>query len=237
MSRVRAVHEFVKVLFSPILVKIRSGPLQGRRWSLTSGKNFLTGKYEPEKTATLAQAVRPGDVVFDIGAHIGYFTVLMSQAVGDSGRVFAFEPRPLNQRFLRRHISVNGCTNVEVLNVSVGDRSGPARLETRTGTGTGHVSATGNIEVAMVSVDSLVDSGRLPAPTFLKIDVEGGEMAVLQGALHTLERHRPRMVLATHGDEIDQRCREFLTPLGYTMTDIGQLRGDTEYLVLPESGV
>lgn len=234
MGRSRGFHEFIKVLFSPILVTIRSGPLRGRRWSLTTGMNFLTGKYEPEKTATLAAEVRPGDVVFDIGAHVGYFTVLMSQAVGTAGRVYAFEPRPLNLRFLRRHIAVNGCSNVEILGVSVGDRPGPARLETRIGTGTGHISATGNVEVDMVSVDTLVDSGRLPAPTFMKIDVEGGEMNVLQGALRVLERHRPRMVLATHGDDIDRRCREFLTPLGYTMTDIGQVQGDVEYLVLPQ---
>lgn len=233
MGLSRGFREFMKVLFAPILITIRSGPLRGRRWSLTTGKNFLTGKYEPEKTATLVAEVRPGDIVFDIGAHVGYFTVLMSQAVGASGRVYAFEPRPLNLRFLRRHVVVNRCDNVEILSTSVGDRPGPARLDTRTGTGTGHISDTGNIAVEMVSVDALVDSGRLPAPTFMKVDVEGGEMMVLQGALRVLERHRPRMVLATHGDDLDARCREFLTPLGYTMTDIGQVKGDVEYLVVP----
>ncbi|MCA1798608.1 MAG: FkbM family methyltransferase [Xanthomonadaceae bacterium] len=234
MGQSRKFREFIKVLFAPILVTIRSGPLQGCRWSLTTGKNFLTGKYEPEKTAMLAAEVRPGDIVFDIGAHVGYFTVLMSQAVGADGRVYAFEPRPLNLRFLRRHVAVNGCGNVEIFDTSVGNRPGTARLETRTGTGTGHISESGNIEVDMVSVDALVDSGRLPAPTFIKVDVEGGEMMVLRGALRVLERHRPRMMLATHGAAIDRQCREFLTPLGYTMTDIGQVEGDVEYLVLPQ---
>ena len=157
----------------------------------------------------------------------------MSDLTGASGKVFAFEPRPLNQRYLARHVRVNGCTNVEILHLCVGDHSGPALLETRTGTGTGHVSATGDTAVEMVSVDELVESGRLPTPSFLKIDVEGGEMGVLRGALRTIERVRPRMVLATHTDELDRECHELLGGLGYTLTDIGQIKGDVEYLVLP----
>lgn len=233
MPKRRAFHEFVKQLLSPIMLPIRSGPLKGKRWIATSGSAFIAGRYEPEKTAALADTVRAGDIVYDVGAHVGYFTVLMSQTVGADGRIYAFEPRPLNQRFLARHLRVNRCDNVEVFHLSVGDRDGPARLETRTGTGTGHVAEDGDLEVDMVSIDAMVGNGHLPPPTFIKIDVEGGELRVLEGARHVLETHRPRMVLATHSDELDNLCRALLMPLGYTMTDIGQLKGDTEYLVLP----
>lgn len=227
------LHELWKSLLAPIMLRIRSGPLAGKRWIAASGSNFISGRYEPEKTATIGNTVRDGDIVFDIGAHVGYFAVLMSGLVGTSGKVFAFEPRPLNQRYLARHVRVNGCDNVEILQLCVGDHSGPALLETRTGTGTGHVSATGDTAVEMVSVDEMVESGRLPTPSFLKVDVEGGEMGVLLGARRTIERVRPRMVLATHGDELDRQCHEFLEGMGYTLTDIGQIKGDVEYLVLP----
>lgn len=234
MPKSRVIHEFFKRLLSPLMLPIRGGPLRGKRWIAASGSNFISGRYEPEKTATIGANVRAGDVVFDVGAHVGYFTVLMSQLVRPGGRIFAFEPRPLNQRFLERHLRVNGCDNVEVLHLSLGDRNGPARLETRTGTGTGHLSEHGDLAVEMASVDELVESGRLPPPTFIKIDVEGGEVMVLEGARRVLETHRPRMVLATHGDELDNLCRAFLMPLGYSMTDIGQVKGDVEYLVLPQ---
>ena len=227
------LHEYCKLLLAPIMLSIRGGPLRGKRWIAASGSNFISGRYEPEKTATIERVGRADDVVFDIGAHVGYFTVLMADRAGPGGKVFAFEPRPLNQRYLARHVRVNGCKNVEILHLCVGDHCGPALLETRTGTGTGYVSATGGTSVEMVSVDEVVESGRLPTPTFLKIDVEGGEMGVLRGARRTIERAHPRMVLATHSDELDRECHDFLEARGYTLTDIGQLKGDVEYLVLP----
>lgn len=228
-----SLYELWKSLLAPIMLPIRSGPLQGKRWIAASGSNFISGRYEPEKTATIERAVQADDIIFDIGAHVGYFAVLMAGLAGPGGKVFAFEPRPLNQRYLERHIRVNGCDNIEVLHLCVGAHCGPALLETRTGTGTGYVSATGGTAVEMVSIDEMVESARLPPPTFMKIDVEGGEMGVLRGARRTIERVRPRMVLATHTDELDRECHEFLGELGYTLTDIGQLKGDVEYLVLP----
>lgn len=229
----RRLHEFVKVLLSPIMLPIARGPLRGRRWIATSGSAFITGRYEPEKTAALASAVGPGDIVFDVGAHVGYFSVLMADRAGPRGHVYAFEPRPLNLRFLRRHIEVNRCTNVTVMDLAVGAGDGMARFDTRTGTGTGHLSPAGNLEVGMTSLDALVDAGRLPPPTFVKIDIEGGEVDALTGALRMLARHRPRLMLATHGDALDRACRGILEPLGYRFEDIGQLKGDVEYLVIP----
>jgi FkbM family methyltransferase len=233
MARSRRIHEFFKVLLSPLMLRIRSGPLKGRRWIASSGSNFISGRYEPEKTATIADNVVAGEVVFDVGAHVGYFAVLMSQLAGETGKVFAFEPRPLNLRFLKRHVAVNDCTNIEILPLCVGERTGPAMLETRTGTGTGHVSETGDTAVRMVSLDELVEAGTLPPPTFVKIDVEGGEMGVLLGARRTIDRYRPRMVLATHDEQLDRQCHELLGGMGYQLTDIGQVKGDVEYLVLP----
>lgn len=230
MKRSRRMHEFFKMALSPIMVPIKDGPLKGKRWILTSGSNFLAGRYEPEKTRAIADVVQPGDVVFDIGAHVGYFTVLMSGIVGSEGRIFAFEPRGINKHFLKRHLKANRCENVEIIEACVGNRTGTARLETRVGTGTGYVSDSGNVEVEMVTIDGLVESGRLPRPDFIKMDVEGGEMMVLEGAAKTIEAHHPRMVLATHGDEIDARCQDFLKARGYALEDIHQPKGDKEMI-------
>lgn len=229
----RAFHEWLKRRLAFITMKIRHGPLKGKSWNISSGSKFIRGEYEPDNTRAIEDLVRPRDVVFDIGAHVGYFTVLMSQRVGPQGRVVSFEPRDINLDFLRQHVLINGCGNVKIVDACVGDHAGAAKLETRVGTGKGFVSDDGNVAVRMVVLDELVQSGELPAPQFMKIDVEGGEMMVLEGARQIIEAHRPRMVLATHSPELRQKCSDFLTARGYEMQDI-QASGDgCEWRVIP----
>jgi len=229
----RTFHEWLKRRLAFFTLKIRHGPLQGKSWNISSGSKFIRGEYEPENTRAIQELVRPRDVVFDVGAHVGYFTVLMAERVGPQGQVVSFEPRDINLEFLRQHVRINDVKNVQIIDACVGQRAGEARMETRVGTGKGHVSPEGNVDVRMVVLDEMVQSGKLPVPQFMKIDVEGGEMMVLQGARWVIETHRPRMVLATHSPELKQACNEFLTARGYEMQDIQEPKGDCEWRVLP----
>lgn len=222
-----------KWLLSPLMLRIRSGPLEGRKWKASSGIRFVKGTYEPKNVEAIQKTVRENDVAYDVGAHVGYFTVLMGDIVGSEGKVIAFEPRGLNLGYLQKHVSVNNCENIEIISKALGDHSGHAMLETRTGSGTGYVSDTGDEEIEITSIDELVDSGALPPPTFLKIDVEGGEMAVLRGARKVIDRQRPRMILATHGDAIDAECRALLREWNYDMQDIDHESGTKEMIVTP----
>ncbi len=223
-----------KWLLSPIMLKIRSGPLEGRKWKASSGIRFIKGTYEPKNVEAIQQTVRADDVAYDVGAHVGYFSVLMGDIVGSGGKVIAFEPRGLNLGYLKRHVSVNHCENIEIVSKALGDHSGHAKLETRTGSGTGYISDTGDEDVEIASIDELVESGAFPPPDFLKIDVEGGEMAVLRGARKVIEKQRPRMILATHGDEIDAECRTLLSEWHYDMQDIDHESGTVEMIVTPQ---
>ncbi len=222
-----------KWLLSPIMLKIRSGPLEGRKWKASSGIRFIKGTYEPKNVEAIQKTVREDDVAYDVGAHVGYFSVLMGDIVGSRGKVIAFEPRGLNLGYLRKHVAVNNCENIQIVSKALGDHSGHAKLETRTGSGTGYVSESGDEDIEIASIDELVTSGALPAPTFLKIDVEGGEMAVLRGARNVIETQRPRMILATHGDEIDAECRALLRKWNYDMQDIDHESGTMEMIVTP----
>jgi FkbM family methyltransferase len=217
------------------MLKIRSGPLQGRKWKASSGVRFIKGTYEPKNVEAIQKTVREDDVAYDVGAHVGYFSVLMGDIVGSGGKVVAFEPRGLNLGYLRQHVAVNHCNNIEIVSKAVGDHSGHAKLETRTGSGTGYVSETGDEDVEITSIDELVETGALPAPTFLKIDVEGGEMAVLRGARKIIASQRPRMILATHGDDIDAECRALLREWNYDMQDIDHESGTKEMIVTPRA--
>ncbi len=201
-------------LVQPLALPIRAGPLKGLRWSVATGSRFLLGSYEPPKAEALAELVREGDVVCDIGAHMGYFTAIAALGAGPTGRVHAFEPRPLNYELLLRHVRLNRLDNVRPVRAAVGEASGSGRFESRVGTGTGHLSPDGDLPVRVVALDDLHRSGELPRVDVLKVDVEGGELGVLRGAATILERQRPRLVLATHGPT-HEPCLQLLAELGY----------------------
>ena len=221
----------IKTLLSPINARIRSGPLKGAKWSLPTGLNFIRGVYEPEKTNCIVATVRAGMRVLDVGAHMGYFSMIMSNLAGREGKVHAYEPRPSNLKFLRQHLSINDISNVTVYPKCLGNTEGPAMFETRTGSGTGHVSGLGNVRVEMTTIDRLNSSF-----DYIKIDVEGHEVEVIEGGYQTIRKNLPVILLAVHSISLEKKCRELLDPLGYRFTDIGQSKGDREFLVEREKG-
>jgi precorrin-6B methylase 2 len=104
------------------------------RWSFLSfrcegpedpgGQQALGRAYEPMTTLAFHTLVQPGDRVVDVGAHVGYFTLLAARLCGPNGRVFAFEPHPDNFRLLERNIRENGAENVTAVRKAVADRAG-----------------------------------------------------------------------------------------------------------------
>lgn len=196
---------------------IVAGPLRGWWWLPSGGGKVLRvlgGTYERGQTELFRRQVRPGHVVLDLGAHIGYYTLLASRLAGDRGRVFAFEPDPANAWYLRQHVRINRCANVEVVELAAYDRSGRVAFTGGTGTGTGHVADAGVLEVPAVRVDEFV-AERGIAPDIVKVDVEGAERRVLDGALEMIRRDRPLIFLSTHGDEQEASCRSLLETVGY----------------------
>ncbi|MEX2571870.1 MAG: FkbM family methyltransferase [Gemmatimonadota bacterium] len=233
----RRLKHALKWLLTPLSVRIRGGPLAGYRWSAATGSRFVTGTYEPSKTRAYLDHLRPGETVVDVGAHVGYYAILAAKLVGPEGRVVAFEPRPLNLRFLRLHLRLNGVANVELHEAGVAASSGRSAFDTRTGTGTGRLAADGDLDVRTISLDELYQGGELVRVDFLKIDVEGGEMEVLRGA-HTLIRETmPSILVATHGDDLHRAVTELLDELGYSqrVLDAQGRSGDTEILAIPPS--
>jgi FkbM family methyltransferase len=232
---VRAFKHATKRHLLGLTLRIRSGPLKGKRWIAVTGMKFIKGTYEPFTTALLQEHLREGDVFFDLGAHVGYTTAVASALVGPRGQVVAFEPRPINVRCLEKHLRVNRLTNVRLIQACVGDQTSRCRFETRTGTGTGHVTANGDLEVDMVSLDDLFAGEEIPEPDFLKIDVEGAEVNALEGAKTLLGEARPKVLVSIHGENTEGQVRELLGSLGYEFADLGERPGriETDLLALP----
>src|SRR6266436_706615 len=110
------------------VVPILQGPCAGMRWIVGSSTHGCwLGSYEYEKRKLFEELVGPGDVVYDIGAHVGFYTLLASVLVGHTGRVVAFEPSPRNLAYLRRHLAMNRLNNVTVVEGAVYDHDGEVR--------------------------------------------------------------------------------------------------------------
>lgn len=219
---------------------ILAGPLRGSWWLLEArGQQgrVLTGSYEPAQTEALRGALEPGMTVYDVGAHIGYYTLLFARQVGRSGRVASFEPDARNFHYLKRHLAINRVGHVDARKVAVSDQTGSARFKLGTGSGTGGLAADGSISVTTITLDSYwSETGDRPG--LLKIDVEGAEEAVLRGASRLLREARPLIALSTHGPEVHRRCIDLLKALDYQVTPIGasSLDAATEVLARPTGG-
>ena len=155
------------------------GPGKGLKWIVGSGTHGMwLGSYEAEKQKLLPGLISEGDTVLDIGAHAGFFSLIFSRLVGETGHVIAFEPFPLNLDFLDRHIRLNGLKNIQVYKTAVGEQSGKGRFKTGKSSSQGGMSDTGDLDIEIINLDSL---GPFATPVKLvKIDVEGAEDEVLK---------------------------------------------------------
>jgi FkbM family methyltransferase len=161
---------------------------------------FRSGDYERGTTRVFKELLRPGMVAVDVGAHVGYYTLLAARQVGPSGTVVAFEPDRRNFRVLRQNVRLNGYRNVRALPMAVSDRRGEARLFTSELDSQDHslyelplVSDRG-VSVETTTLDAFFDAREWPRVDFVKIDVEGAEPAVLRGMRGLVERC-PEMTL------------------------------------------
>jgi FkbM family methyltransferase len=196
-------------------VPILQGPLRGKRWILGSSNNGCwLGTYELSKQTAMLGYVQPGMVCYDVGANVGFYTLLFSY-LAPNGRVVAFEPLGRNATLLRRHIELNHRENVTVLENAVADYDGTARFQEAPSPSMGYLSEQGNLAVGCRKLDSLIGAG-LPPPGLIKVDVEGAEGAVLAGAAETIRKYSPIIFLATHGRQQHNKCIALLKKYGYS---------------------
>jgi len=214
----------LRLIPAGMVVPILQGPLRGQRWITGSGTHGCwLGSYEYKKQRVFADAINPGMIVYDVGAHVGFYTMLASCRVGSSGKVIAFEPLPRNINLLKRHLALNGCGNVSVAEWAVSDRPGLAWFTANPERSfEGHLSAGGDFQVQAVTLDDLWSGGKLPIPDVIKIDVEGAEHDALLGARQLLKARHPLIFLATHSVEKHSQCCRLLLNLGYELHSIDE---------------
>lgn len=186
------------------------------------------GTYETAIQRCIADNLRPADVFVDIGANVGFFSLIAARRVGSDGRVYAFEPVAENAASIVRSCRLNGMSNVDVFAEAVGARTYRTKLILAQHIGGAMLASAGtppdiagSVQVDVVSLDDVIDGRKLRAPTLVKIDVEGAEMDVLRGMRRTLCSARPTLIYEVDDetrDGLEGKCEEianFLDDAGY----------------------
>jgi len=211
-------------------VQVRRGPAQGLWLHLNprTGRTYFEGAGEPEVQNALQQCLRPGMIFYDIGANIGFFSLLAARIVGKDGRVVAFEADPEIAARLREHVTRNDCRAISVEEKAVWSEPSTvffARTDPATSPdgGLGHIVATSvgdTIQLNAVSLDKYVQT--VPAPDFLKCDVEGAEVEVFRGAQRLLTEKRPGIICEMHNDANRRLLVEMFASFGYACKSLDE---------------
>jgi FkbM family methyltransferase len=208
-----------------IWAKIEQGPAQGL-WLQVNPRvadSLIQGRGEVDTQRVLAERLQPGMIFFDLGANIGLFTLLAARLVGESGKVFSFEPDHENALRLRANVARNNFNNVTIVEAGVWSTSGnlkfvpgPASSPDRAwGKFLPPDQTSDGVSTPCLALDDFIKA--VPSPDGIKCDVEGAEVEALRGAETLLNRARPWVLCETHSPENNRAVREFLARLGYQL--------------------
>ncbi|SHL06286.1 FkbM family methyltransferase [Rhodothermus profundi] len=188
---------------------------------------YALGTADLEEQKVLAAWLRCGQVFYDIGANVGFFSVLAAKLVGPTGKVYAFEPFLQNIEAIRKNAALNSFEEIiEIWHGAVSNRSGSGKLVLCESSDRFRLEDTAvnapSITVPLYTIDELVLKGRLRPPDLVKIDVEGHELQVLQGMEETIRRYRPVILCEVHWwvGENEALLKELVLPLGYRIAQI-----------------
>lgn len=165
-------------------------------------RSFIYDSWEPQVVRRIVSTIRPGMTVVDVGAHVGYYTLVFAKYVGATGRVISFEPLPVNFALLKKNVELNELKHVELFASAVFSRSGDLTISIPDDSNSGEASVMHRVGAKQLEVQAttldVVSSTLDFKPDFIKIDVEGSEFDVLSGAQEIIRRCRPQMLIELH---------------------------------------
>ena len=217
--------------------------VQGHKMILATGDGrpvvgMVADVYEEATTRLFNRLLQPGMIAVDIGAHVGYFTLLAAKRVGPVGTVLAFEPDADNHAALLKNIAMNNYQNITVAQQAVSDREGLAQLHlTQTGSGRHSMfhhglPERGSVDIETTTLDATLEELGWPHVDLIKIDVEGAEVSVLNGMAQLLESQTAPDVIVEFMPELlhnagvtPQQFFDKLTSLGPEIYFIDEANG------------
>jgi len=187
--------------------------------------------YEPAMTRYLQETLQPGMVVADVGAHIGYFTLLAASRVGPTGCVVSFEPHPRNFRQLRHNVALNGHDHVQPLQKALAATRGSMKLnlahDDTAFTTMASISSDATVDVDVETLDEVLRGLGIDQCDFIKVDIEGAELLALRGMIETIERNpQLQFVIEVHSAQIRdlggtaRELAEMMLGFGYQLSKL-----------------
>jgi FkbM family methyltransferase len=213
-------------------VEVAGGGLAGAKMllDLHSEKDYWLGTYELDLQKAIRDWVQPGMVVYDLGANVGYLSLLLARQVGAGGKVIAFEPLPANQERLLANLRLNPELNVELIAKAVGNGSGRMAFNLHASDDMGKLEGSvgrqieyaDSIQVETVSLDDFVYREHNPVPGLIKIDTEGGEVLALAGMKRLSAEAQALLLIELHGPEAARAVWEALSGANYSLHRLGK---------------
>ena len=207
---------------------IAAGPARGLKMllDLHSEKDYWLGTYETDLQAAAAKLIHPGSVVYDIGANIGYISLLSTQLSGLTGKTFSFEALPANVERLKSNVSINGLdSRVTVIHAAVIDSDQPVTFLTHPSGAMGKALGSagreepysGRIKVPGLAIDTFTFNQNHPLPDLIKLDIEGGEGTALAGMQRLLSEKNAVFLIELHGEQAARQVWDHLLQYDYTV--------------------
>jgi FkbM family methyltransferase len=234
-------HKLIRLIYPHGSVRtVRRGPISGVHFVVSPGMGatYAWG-VDAMNQSFLVEKVKPGSVVYDVGANRGQMALYFSRLVGPTGKVFSFEPAPDNFALLEKNLGLNpSAANVKPFKLALAADNQPRQFCYDT---QGHTMGTfadkiaklekwtNQFEVQCDTLDHLLSTG-LPKPDLIKIDVEGAGAEVLKGAEQTLRTHRPMIYMEVHASSTAapewEALQRLKTDFGYLINDINGTFGE-----------
>lgn len=222
----------------PEVCLVRDGSLFLTRLALPLGWHIgFFGSYEPELREIMRAVLPVGGTAIDVGANAGWHTLLMARHIGPQGRVLAVEPNPSVREHLSRNIAINRLEQVQVVDAALAEAPGTLNFVApdaeHPASGSGHVVADGAappdaVRVEAITLDGLAADQKLDRLDLVKIDAEGFEWPILQGAQASIARFRPYIIFefdqayAARGRDSGRLFAEFFQRHNYRLFAVGR---------------
>ncbi len=219
----------IKRLFRGRILPVLFGPLRGMRLrfsKLLKGRVFIQ-RYEADKQKAFDLFINPGSIFFDIGANVGLHSYYVSRKFSDV-KIISFEPLPANVKYIKEIAAINRLKNIRVVEAAVGSKSGDQFFDQSDNNSKGMLTTNKTtLKVKTYSLDDYCNSENV-FPDVIKIDVEGAESQVLEGAKYLLEKKHPVFVIELHNPEQDLAVGRILNEYGYSIFRLNQHVSDVD---------
>lgn len=204
----------------------------GLRWAMDAADYshqdlFWSGAKDVAEIREALRCMPKGGVMFDLGANFGYYAITIASRLQGSCQIYAFEPNPNTMRRFQTNIALNGIRGVSPLEVGLSDEVGFARIvETPDHSGAAYLRETAGSGLPTISLDIFCEQNGIDRLDLIKMDIEGAELRALRGAVKTLKRFRPPLLIELNPETFEREGSStrdvvvFLEDLGYAIFDV-----------------